>query len=209
MNQSVNRMHSSDKKLLAKIYGHKRGWVFTPNDFKEIGTRDAVASALKRHKQAGLIRQLARGLYDYPRSHPKLGTLEPSPDDIAVALAGRGGLRIQPSGAYAANLLGLSTQVPMKMVYLTEGSSRTVQIGRRQIILKHASPRRMATAGKISGMAIQALLHLGREHVDEETIARLERRLDAPARRQLLRDIRHAPRWMADIFRRLGAKAVP
>jgi hypothetical protein len=204
MNAEEKNTYSSDKKVLARIYGHKRGWVFTPEDFKGVGTRYAVASALKRHKQDGLIRQLARGLYDYPRMDAKLGALSASSDEIAKALAGRDALRLQPSGAYAANLLGLSTQVPMKIVYLTDGRSRTVQIGRRQIILKQTSPRNMAAAGKISGLVIQALRYLGQNHVDDEVIAQLDRRLDNAARKQLIKDIRYAPGWIADIFRNMA-----
>ena len=146
------RSKTVDEQILSRIYGSKRGWVFTPDHFKHLGSRDSIASALKRHKQSGLIRQLARGLYDYPKMDPELGVLEPSAEDIAKALAGRDATRLQPSGANAANLLGLSTQVPMKVVYLTDGRSRTVQIGRRQIILKNTTPRNMATANKISGL---------------------------------------------------------
>ncbi|MCP4681936.1 MAG: hypothetical protein GY864_06370 [Desulfobacterales bacterium] len=198
--------HSIDSKAVNRIYGHGKGWVFTPAHFSDLGSRDAVASALKRNRRSGLIRQLARGLYDYPRTDPKLGKLSPSPDAIAKALAGRDAVRLQPSGAYAANLLGLSTQVPMKIVYLTDGRSRTVQIGKKQIILKRTTPRNMAMAGRISGLVIQALRHLGRQHVDDEVIARLDRRLNADSRKQLLKDIRFAPAWIADIMRRLGKK---
>lgn len=152
---------NTDSQIVSRIYGHGRGWVFTPNHFKDLGSRDAVGSALKRHKQSGLIRQLARGLYDYPKTDPELGPLQPSTDDIAKALAGRDAARLQPTGAYAANLLGLSTQVPMKVTYLTDSLSRTVQIGKRQIILKRTTPRNMATAGKVSGLVIQVLRHLG------------------------------------------------
>ncbi len=204
MSKLDNNSYSADKKILARIYGHKRGWVFTPDDFKGLGTRNAVASALKRHKQVGLIRQLARGLYDYPRMDDTLGALSASSDDIATALAGRDALRLQPSGAYAANLLGLSTQVPMKIVYLTDGRSRTVQVGQRQIILKQTSPRHMATAGRISGLVIQALRYLGPDHVDEAVIAKLDQRLDEAARKLLVKDIRYAPEWIAAIFRDLS-----
>jgi len=198
--------HSIDSKVLKRISAHGSGWVFTPEHFKDLGSRDAVASALKRTKQSGEIRQLARGLYDCPREHPKLGMLEPTVDDIAAALAGRDALRLQPTGAYAANLLGLSTQVPMKVVYLTDGRSRTVQIGNRQITLKHTTPRNMATAGKISGLVIQALRHIGQPHVDENIIAQLGNRLDQPARKQLMKDIRYATAWIAEIFRQLAMK---
>ena len=195
-----------DSKVVSRIYGHGRGWVFTPNHFKDLGSRDAVASALKRHKQSGLIRQLARGVYDYPKIDPELGLLEPSIDDIAQALAGRDATRLQPSGAYAANLLGLSTQVPTKIVYLTDGRSRMVQIGKRQITLKQTTPRNMATAGRISGLVIQALRHLGSRDVDAATIEAVKKRLSASDRKRLLADIRHAPAWIADIIRKVAAE---
>ena len=197
---------SIDKKVINRIFGHGRGWVFTPANFSDLGSRDAIASALRRYRQSGLIRQLARGLYDYPRTEPELGMLTPSPDSVARALAGRDAVRLQPSGAYAANLLGLSPQIPMKIVYLTDGRSKTVQIGKKQIILKRTTPRNMATAGKISGLVIQALRYLGQKHVDEDVIASLCRRLDADARKQLLKDVRFAPAWIVDIMRRLGKK---
>ncbi len=197
---------SIDNKIKSRVYGHGKGWAFTPAHFSDLGSRDAVASALKRYRQSGLIRQLARGLYDYPRTDPELGMLTPSPDTVARALAGRDAVRLQSSGAYAANLLGLSTQMPMKIVYLTDGNSRTVQIGKKQIILKRTTPRNMATAGRISGLVIQALRHLGRQHVDGEVIARLDRRLGANDRQQLLKDVPFAPAWIADIMRRLGKK---
>ncbi|MDD8046185.1 MAG: DUF6088 family protein [Verrucomicrobiota bacterium] len=192
--------------MLRRIYGHGMGWVFTPTHFKDLGSRDAIASALKRHKQSGLIRQLARGLYDYPKIDPELGPLQPSTDDIAKALAGRDAARLQPTGAYAANLLGLSTQVPMKVTYLTDGLSRTVQIGKRQISLKRTTPRTMATAGKVSGLVIQALRHLGKAHTDIEVIAQLNRVLDERAKSQLTKDIRYAPAWIADIIRDLAGR---
>lgn len=195
--------NSSGSKILRRIRSHGRGWVFTPDSFMDLGTRRAVDLALMRHRARGIIRRLARGLYDYPRTDPQLGRLQPSTDDIAKALAGRDACRLQPSGAYAANLLGLSTQVPARVVYLTEGRARTVQVGPRQIILKHTTPRNMATAGKSSGLVIQALRYLGRKNVDRQIIGQLDRRLDNEARRQLAKDIRHAPAWIADIVRKL------
>ncbi len=148
-------------KILSRIKGHGRGWVFTPNHFQDMGSRSAVALALMRHSQAGTIRQLARGLYDYPREHASLGLLAPSVDAVARALAGRDAIRLQPAGGYAANLLGLSDQVPMKIVFLTDGPTRKVPVGKQTITLKKTTPKNMATAGKKSGLVIQALRHLG------------------------------------------------
>lgn len=197
---------SIDNKVISRIYGHGRGWTFTPAHFSDLGSRDAVASALRRYRQSGIIRQLARGLYDYPRTDPDLGILSPSPESIARALAGRDAVRLQPSGAYAANLLGLSTQIPMKVVYLTDGRSRTVQIGKKEIILKKTTPLNMATAGRKSGLVIQALRHLGQKHVDDDVVVKIDQQLDADDRKQLLKDVRFAPAWIADIMRQLGKK---
>ncbi|MBM4310697.1 MAG: hypothetical protein FJ119_07115 [Deltaproteobacteria bacterium] len=201
-----NKSKTVDSQILSRLYGHGRGWVFTPNHFKDLGSRDAIASALKRHKQSGLIRQLARGLYDYPKTDPELGLLQPATDAIAQALAGRDAARLQPTGAYAANLLGLSTQVPMKATFLTDSLARTVHIGKRQIILKRTTPRNMATAGRLSGLVIQALRHVGQQRVDKQVITQLERVLDEQARSQLMKDIRYAPAWIADIIRDLAVR---
>ena len=108
---------------------------------------------------------------------------------------------------HAANLLGLSTQIPMKIVYFTDGRSRTVQIGKKHIILKQTTPRNMATAGRISGLVIQALRHLGQQYVDDEIITRLDHRLDPDDKKRLLKDVRFPPAWIADIMRRLGKES--
>jgi len=199
--------NSIDSKIISRIYGKKRGWVFTPDSFKDLGSRSAIDLALMRYKEKGTIRKLARGLYDYPEIDPILGPMPPSTDDIARALAGRDATKIQPSGAHAANLLGLTTQVPMKIVYLTDGRSRIVQVGNRQIVLQHREPKNLATAGKISGLVIQALKYLGQDQVDQQIIEKLDRRLNDANRDQLLKDIRHAPEWIARIFRKLGGRS--
>ncbi len=199
------QLQSIDMKILSRIYGGGRGRVFTPNDFADLGSQDAVHQALSRHARAGTIRKLARGLYDYPRQHPKLGLVPPSDEHIAKALNGRHSTRIQLSGAHAANMLGLSTQVPMRTVFLTDGDSRKVQLGRRQIVLKKTTPRQMATAGRASGLVIQALRWLGAAHVDDKTIAALKRRLGPDEKKQLLADVRHAPGWVAEVMRQVAA----
>jgi hypothetical protein len=194
-------VQSIDSMLLSRVYGQGRGWVFTPNHFQDFGSRNAVDSALKRHKKSGTIRQLARGLYDYPRQHTSLGLLNPTTDAIAKALAGRDATRLQPSGAYAANLLGLSNQIPMKVVFLTDGPTRSVRLGKQIITLKRTTPKNMAAAGKKSGLVIQALRHLGQRHVDDRLISQLRTRLNDDDKRQLLKDIIYAPAWIADVMR--------
>jgi hypothetical protein len=193
-----------DSKLKSRIYGHGRGAVFIPNDFLDLGGRDAVDKALSRLTARGVIRRLARGLYEYPREHPELGTLSPDLEKVAKALAGKHRIRLQPAGAYAANLLGLSEQVPAKIVFLTDGPSRTVKIGRQEIHLRRTTPRNMAAAGRLSGLLMQAFRSLGRQHITRQRLARLKLTLPAKERKQLIKDLPLAPTWMHPFFRELA-----
>ncbi len=109
---------SVDSQILAAIKAQGRGAVFVPTDFLDLGSREAVDIVLHRLVRKGTIRRLARGIYDFPKEHPILGQLLPSPEKIAEALVSRDGMRIQPTGAYAANILGLTEQVPAKVLTL-------------------------------------------------------------------------------------------
>jgi hypothetical protein len=196
---------SFEKTILDRIRGHGRGWVFTPRHFLDLASRPAITSALRRQIEVGTIRQLGRGLYDYPKLHPALGALAPTPEALAKAMAGRDRVRLQPSGAYAANLLGLSEQVPAKVVFLTDGPSRVIQVGQLTLQLRRTTPRNVAAAGRASGLVIQALRHLGPDHVTPERIAHLRRTLQADDRRALLKDLTLAPTWMHRILKELAA----
>jgi hypothetical protein len=194
---------SIDNKVVSRIYGKKRGWVFTPMHFLDLGSRMAVDQTLGRLAKSGKIRRLSRGLYDYPAKHPDFGDLPPNYDRIAQALVGRDNLKIQPSGAYAANLLGLTEQVPAKIVFFSDGPDRTVQIGKQKIVLKRTTPKNMATAGRISGLVIQALRYLKQRNIDSNVIAKLKRRLSNDDKNTLINDIRYAPAWIGTIFRKM------
>lgn len=195
---------SIDAKILSRIYGSKRGSVFTPGDFLDLGNRSAVDLVLHRLVKRQVLRRLARGIYDHPRTHPVLGTLSPDIQKVAKALAGKDRLRFQPAGAYAANLLGLSEQVPAKIVFLTDGSTRTVKIGKLEIHLRRTTPRNMAAAGKLSGLLIQAFRSLGEQHITAKRMAHLKRVLPEKERRKLLKDLPLAPTWMHPLFRELA-----
>ncbi len=182
--------------------------MFVPGDFLDLGSRQAVDLALHRLAKKGVIRRLARGVYDFPKQHPVLGPLFPSADTVAGALAGRDRIRLQPAGAYAANALGLSEQVPAKAVFLTDGPSRTVKIGPMTIQLRRTTPRNMEAAGRLSGLVIQALRELGKDQVTSAHVEQLRRTLPADKRRELLKELRLAPAWMHPIFRELAAEEI-
>ena len=193
-----------DKRIVSRIYGSGRGAVFTPTQFLDLGGRRVIDVVLHRLAKTGTIRRLTRGLYDYPKQHPTYGVMFPSPEVVAKALAGKDATRFQPSGAYAANLLGLSDQVPAKIVVLTDGRAKRVKIGRQEIVLKRTSPRNMATAGRLSGLVIQALRHMGKKRVDDKAISRMKQKLVDADAKPLLKDLTYAPAWIGDIMRRLA-----
>lgn len=197
-------MQSIDTKIKKRIFGSGRGSLFTPTDFIDLGGRQAVDKVLSRLAASGTLRRLARGLYDYPKMHPVLGPLLPTPEAVAKALAHRDAVRIQPAGAYAANLLGLSEQVPAKIVFLTDGPSRKVKVGSMEITLRRTTPRNVAAAGRLSGLLIHALRHLGQTHITPAHIKHLRRTIPRAKRKELFRDLRYAPAWMHPVFRELS-----
>ncbi len=196
---------SIENKIIHRIIGKKKGWVFAPTHFLDLGNRAAIDQALSRLVRSGDIRRLTRGLYDYPRKDPTFGDVPPSVDRIAAALAEKDNLKIQPSGAYAANLLGLSDQVPAKIVFLTDGSSRMVQVGNWHIKLKKTTPKNMATAGRMSGLVIQALRYMKQENSDDRIIKKLKGKLSDEDKKQLISDLRYAPAWIGEIFKQLDS----
>ncbi|MBX5167462.1 MULTISPECIES: DUF6088 family protein [unclassified Rhizobium] len=171
------------------------GGVFTPSDFLDVAARATVDQALSRLAKNGKLRRLARGLYDFPKVHPQLGALSPTPDDVAKALARETGSQVQIAGARAANALGLSTQVPAKSTYLTNGPSRRVVLGKRVVDLRHASPKHLIAPGSAAGTVVQALRHVGAiRAADVGQIA--SRRLSASDKKTLASNAIQAPAWM-------------
>lgn len=182
-----------------------RGKVYTSKDLGQLGNRAAVDQALSRLARDGTLQRLARGLYYYPKTNPRLGiVVSPSADEIAAALARQTGSRIAPSGALAANRLGLSTQVPAKHVYLTDGRSREVRVGNQVFFMKHVAPKDLPIGSPVSAAVFQAIRYLGSDSIDDTVVSRLRRRLSIKQRQQLLRDARYTTGWIADIVRKIG-----
>jgi hypothetical protein len=198
--------YGTQKMILKRIYAMGRGSVFTPVRFMDVGSRSAVDVALNRLRKAGTIRRLARGLYDFPKKHPVLGMLSPSADEIARAIAERDGSRLLPAGAYAANMLRLSEQVPAKTVFLTDGPSKTVRVGKQTIELKKTSLRLMNVSSRSSGVVIAALKFLGQKHVDYERIGHLKQLLSGLDKEKLRKDLPLAPAWMHPYLRNITEK---
>jgi hypothetical protein len=191
--------------ILKRIRAKHRGAVFTPRQFAHLGTRAAVDQALSRLQRSGKIRRLTRGIYEFPKIHPRIGVLSPSPEAVAKAMAERTGSRITISGAKAANLLGLSTQVPMQNVFWTEGPSRTIRIGNQTVVLKHVAPSKMIGAGTEAGVVIQAVRSLGKQGVREIRVHALAKQLPRPVKRAVKRLAPTAPVWSQPVLNHISA----
>jgi hypothetical protein len=156
----------------------------------------------------GKIRRIRRGLYDMPKINEALGgKLSPDIDEAARAIARRQRWKIVPDGAWAANLLGLSTQVPSKIIYLTDGPNNEVPIGRRVIHFKHARPKAMAGLEGKFALVVQALRYLGREGVGPREIDKLRDSLSPAEKRKLVKDARFGVDWIYEVAKRIAEKA--
>ncbi len=192
-------MQSIKNKIINRIYGKGRGWCYTPKSFSDLGSPEAIRITLHRLEKKGTIRRLSRGIYEYPKKHPTIGFLSPNPDKIAEAISVRDAIRIQPSGAFAANILGLSNQVPAKIVFLTDGSGRRIKIGPREIIFKRTTPRNMAGA-KSSGTLILALKYIGKDQISQDHIKHFRESLSTHIKMKLKKDSIYAPGWICPII---------
>jgi len=171
--------------------------VFSRKDFWDIAPTGPVGVILARFVSHGMIRRLGRGLFDYPRVSQALGgELSTDIDQVARAVARKFRWTIMPEGALAANQLGLSQQVPAKIVYLSDGPSKKVQAGGLAIRFKHARPKEMSAENYASGLVIQALRYLGKKNVDRKVIDLLRRRLPAKEKANLLKDTHYGTDWI-------------
>jgi len=199
---------SSEIQILKKIKKAKRGSLFFVEDFLNFGNSKAIAKALERlvnkgeiSVNKGEISRVARGIYVRFEKDPILGPVKPGAEAIAKAIAKRDKARIVPTGALALNALGLSTQVPMNVVYLTDGAARRINIGKRKIIFKKASPKNLTSIGDISGLAIQALKEIGKDNITENEKRMILEHLKNEDKYRLEHDIRLAPEWIRIIMR--------
>ena len=196
-------MNTLTDTLLNRIKATGEGAIFGNSDFLDLGSRAAVDQTLSRLARRGIIRRLRPGLYDYPRQS-RVGQLSPDPGAVATALSKKSEGRLLASGAYAANLLGLSTQVPARIVYYTDGDDNRVTVGNQTIELRHAGPRRMAGAGKVSGLVIQALRYFGKDNVGSDIVDKLRSTLTESDRALLRQDLSLAAGWLRPILTRIA-----
>jgi hypothetical protein len=196
---------SIPSRIERRIARAQDGAVFYVGDFLDLGPRTAVDTALTWLTRKGTIRRLIRGLYYRPRNNPYLGEISPAKDEVVAALARRDHIRIRKIDAEAANLLGLSEQVPAKVDYLTDGRSRTVKVGSYVIRFRHVSPKTISPESSTVGLVIAGLRNLGKKHVTSNHLRQLRRIIPKDERRRLLSDLTLAPVWMHPHLRVIAA----
>jgi hypothetical protein len=192
-------MKTIDKSILNRIRGSGAGSVFAPNQFLDLGNRSAVGVALHRLVKAGKIRRIRRGLFDLPRAHPITG--QTAPNIMATVQALMDGSQAQWlfTGAYAANALGLSDQVPAKIIILTDGGPRRVALGKLMLVFRRAAPRNLLGAGRRVGLVIQALRYLRTSPDMARHVARLKKSLDADTKKDLAALAPKLPAWLRPV----------
>ena len=198
-------MKSTAELIDKRIKSKAKGTILFPADFTDLGTSEAIRLHLFRLEKEGLIKRISQGIYVRPRESKLLGTLTPSAEEVANSIAKRDRIRCIPTGSYALHALGLSTQVPMKIVLLTDGSSRVIHIGNRTITFKKTTPKFLLAKGKISGLVIQAVKEIGKDNMSPEEEQRILYLLKKESSKNLAHDITLAPVWIQKIMQKAQA----
>jgi hypothetical protein len=186
-----------EQKILSRIYGNGRGWAFSQADFADLGARSTLDSALHRREREGVIRRVMRGIYEYPRQSKVLrGPASPSIDKVADALARKFVWRIQPDGATAQNLLGLSTQVPARVVYLSDGPDRSYTVGKTKLAFEHTALKEAGFRLPESRLIVQALKAFGEGRITPKIISQIRKQFDPALRQRILLDTKTATGWV-------------
>ena len=193
-------MQSIEKQIEKSIKNKPKGALLLPDDYLSYGSSDAIRKALDRLENKQVIVRVAQGIYVRPKISKLIGALVPSAEEVAEAIAKRDRIRTVPTGSYALNALGLSTQVPMNIVLLTDGSPREIRVGKRKIKFKKTTPKNLLAKGKISRLVIQALKEIGNGKVTEQEENKIIELLKKEEVKDLKHDIALAPVWVQKIM---------
>ena len=191
---------STYNSIKERVELSERGTLFFPDSFSALGSSDAVRSALVRLCQNNILIRVAQGIYYYPRIDTKWGSgiIPPSIEEIARGIAMRDKVRIAPTGSYAMYQLGLSTQIPANVVFMTDGSQRRISIGKgRGIFFKHSSNMRVfAFQSQLMELIVAAMREIGQDNITDEQITIINTHLAQVDRDDYNHDIQLAPIWV-------------
>ncbi|WP_318348594.1 DUF6088 family protein [Aquipluma nitroreducens] len=201
-NKNIKTMQSIEKQIEDKIKDDAKGTLLFPEDFQQLGSSEAVRLALHRIEKREIIRRVAHGIYVRPKESSYIGEVMPTAEEVAEGIAKRDKIRIVPTGVYALHALGLSTQIPLKLVFLTDGAARTIKVGKRTIKLKRTTPKNLLAKGKISSLVIQALREIGIDKASPTELKQILKLLKEEDLQLLKHDIKLAPEWIKQIMKK-------
>ncbi|MCO5949371.1 DUF6088 family protein [Mucilaginibacter flavidus] len=196
-------MISAHGQIEQVIRRRRKGDLIFPTDFRGLGTEGAIKMSLTRLNKEGVIERLGHGIYLMPKTDPVFGKIAPAPEDIAYAIAKKEKIQIKPAGAYALHKLGLTTQVPTKLVYLTSGTAKEIKIGKTLIKFKATTPKKLAMKGQYSSLIVQVLEELGTKNIDSKTEMRIKELLLKEDPKVLKEDLQLAPAKINDYLIKL------
>jgi hypothetical protein len=202
----MNTSQPIDQKILRTIWSSNNPLPFTAKELNAIGKPAAVRQALARLTKAGKLKRIRRGLYERPRHHPIIGQSPSSSMAVAEAVMKARNAPWQVSGAYAANLLGLSEQVPGQLIIKTTASVPPVNLGNAKIKFQRVAPSSLIGAGSAAGTVIQAVRHLGPGGLEPAATERLRRNLEPATKRDLQRLTPQLPQWMQPVVREISTE---
>ncbi len=191
---------SIESKVLEYLKYRQKGKIYFTNDFTTLGTSESIRKSLSNLANKDILIRLTQGIYLYPKIDKELGVLYPSIDDVCRAIAKRDKARIEPTGIFALHSLGLSTQIPVNVVYLTDGIPRKIKYGNRTIKFKKTAPKNLAMKGKVSSLAIAALKQIGKENVSQEVELQLTKALKKESVENIKHDAQLAPVWISKLI---------
>jgi hypothetical protein len=188
------------KKIENIITKSKRGKLIFISDFLQYGSYEAIRKSLQRFVNRKILIRISKGIYLYPKVDKTFGILYPTAEEVGKAVAKRDKARIIPTGVYAQHLLGLSTQIPMNVVYLTDGSARKLKIGNQTIVFKKTSPKNLCFDSQLSSLIIQSLKSLKENNTDHSVKQQLVDVVKQSGEAEKIRkDIENAPVWIQKI----------
>lgn len=192
MNESIN------SQIEAKVKRAKSGAIFLPSDFKDLGTSTSIRKALSRLVEQKVLVRMGQGIYATPIHDKIFGDVLPSMEEIAATLAKKEHVKIMPTGQYALNKIGLSTQVPMKMVYLTNGTKKNISLGKSSIVFQPTTTKKLAMIGTITSLLFLGLEELDLDNLSKSDTNKIINLLKKEDEKKLKHDLKLAPSRISD-----------
>lgn len=189
-------METSKSQIENKIMKSSRGELFFADDFSKYGSSENIRQVLSRLEKEGVLERIAHGIYLKPKIDSLLGTVYPNIEEVAKEIAKRDKSLSAPTGVLALFLLGLSSQVPLKAVYLTDGSPREIKIGKRTVRFKRTTPKSFAIKDELLHLIVQAFKEIGQKEVSADFLHRIKPAVKKLTKETIKSQLKYAPVWI-------------